>query len=63
MFLEFLEFIGRVSEKWLEETEMSDLPLYSKIEHFLGIMVPLVDATLLRQEVVIEEFSDSDDDY
>lgn len=42
---------------------MNILPLYSKIEHFLEEMVPLVNATIIRQEIVIEEFSDSDDDY
>ena len=34
-FTEFLEFIARVSEKWMEETEMAEIELRRKIEYFL----------------------------
>ena len=61
--MELLEFIARISEYWLQETEMDELPLPRKIEHFLEYMLPLVDSSLVCQELVIEEFSDSDDDY
>ena len=60
---EFLEFIARISETWFEGTEMEDIPTYRKIEYFLERALLLVEKTLVHQEVVIEEFSDSDDDY
>lgn len=62
-YLEFLEFISRVSEVWLRETEMEELPLHNKIEEFLTQLLDLVDTKLVRQQVTIQEFSDSDDDY
>ena len=62
-YLEFLEFIARISENWFLETELENLPLPNKIEEFLEQMLVLVDAKLVRQEIIIEQFSDSDEDY
>lgn len=42
-YLEFLEFICRISDVWLEATEMEELPRYRKIEYFLEIMLPLTN--------------------
>ena len=35
---EFLEFLARSSEKWMEETEMASIELKRKIEYFLENM-------------------------
>ena len=53
-YSEFLEFIARISENWFLGTEMEDLPLPNKIEEFLEQLLALVDAKLVRQEVLIE---------
>ena len=63
-YLEFLEFIARISDQWFLGTEMEELALSAKIEEFLEQLLVLVDGfKMVRQEITIEEFSDSDDDY
>ena len=62
-FGEFLEFIARMSEFWFDDTEMSEYPLYRKIEYFLERMFTITGAELVHQQIIIEEFSDSDEDY
>lgn len=47
-FIEFLEFIARVSEMWFEETEMEDLPLHVKLDEFLVQLLALIDAEIVR---------------
>ena len=42
---------------------MEELELNEKIEHLLDEILPLVGAKRVQQKIVIEEFSDSDDDY
>ena len=61
--VEFLEFIARVADLFFHESEMEDLQLYEKIEHVLDELLPLVEATRVKQQVIVEEFSESDDDY
>ena len=46
-FLEFLEFIGRISDIWFENTEYEELPLHRKIEYFLERMLKLVGKRLV----------------
>ena len=62
-YLEFLEFLARIAELYFEESEMEDLDLHVKIEYLLDEILPLVDAKRVKQTTVIEEFSESDDDY
>ena len=61
--VEFLEFIARASELFFKESEMEELPLYEKVEHVLDDILPIIGAKRVKQEVTVEEFSDSDDDY
>ena len=63
VFVEFLEVIGRAAHLMFQRTEMADLPLSEKIEHILEGLFSLVHTTVQKNEIVIEEFSDSDDDY
>ena len=63
-YVEFLEFIARCSEKWMEETEMAEIDLKRKIEYFLeNLFSNTLGVKLTYQERVVDEFSDSDDDY
>lgn len=62
-YVEFLEFLGRVAELYFEGSEMEELELYQKIEYLLDELLPLVDAKRVKQVTVIQEFSESDDDY
>jgi len=62
-YLEFLEFLARVAELYFEGSEMEELELHTKLEHLLDEILPLVNAKRVKQSTVIEEFSESDDDY
>jgi len=42
---------------------MEELELHSKIEYLLDEILTLVGAKRIKQSTVIEEFSESDDDY
>jgi len=62
-YLEFMEFLVRVADLYFEDSEMKELELHEKFEYLLDEVLPLVNAKRVRQEIIIEEFSDSDDDY
>lgn len=62
-YVEFLEFLGRVAELYFEGSEMEELELHHKLEYLLDELLPIVDAKRVKQETVINEFSESDDDY
>ena len=61
--VEFLEFIARIAELFFAESEMEELPLSEKVEHVLDEILPVIGAKRTKQQITIEEFSDSDDDY
>ena len=61
--VEFLEFLARAADLFFEDSEMEDLPLFEKIEHLLDEVFPLVSATRVKQQITVDEFSESDDDY
>ena len=63
VFVELLEFLARVAELYFEGSEMEELELHTKLEHLLDEILPLVNAKRVKQSTVIEEFSESDDDY
>ena len=42
---------------------MEDLELCNKIEYLLDEIMPLVGGRRIKQEKIVEEFSDSDDNY
>ena len=62
-YVEFLEFLARIAELYFEGSEMEELDLHEKLEHLLDELLPLVQAKRVKQTTVIEEFSESDDDY
>ena len=62
-YVEFLEFLARVAELYFEDSEMAELDLHVKLEYLLDEILPLVSAKRVKQSTVIEEFSESDDDY
>ena len=61
--VEFLELIARVAELYFRDSEYEDLMLAEKVEYILDDLLPLVECTRTKQKIIIEEFSDSDDDY
>ena len=61
--VEFLELLARIAELYFRDSEMEDLQLSEKIEYILDDLLPLVDMTRTKQKIMIEEFSESDDDY
>mmetsp|Transcript_22532 Transcript_22532/g.30159 ORF Transcript_22532/g.30159 Transcript_22532/m.30159 type:complete len:171 (+) Transcript_22532:1298-1810(+) len=61
--VEFLEFLSRVADLFFQESEMEDLQLYEKIEHILDEVLPMVGSKRVKQQVTVDEFSESDDDY
>ena len=63
LYVEFLEFLARIAELYFEESEMEELDLHVKIEYLLDELLPLIGAKRIKQETIIEEFSESDDDY
>jgi len=62
-YVEFLEFLARIAELYFEGSEMEELQLHEKLEYLLDELLPLVNAKRVKQVVVIEEFSESDEDY
>ena len=62
-FVEWLEFIGRISDIRFRHSDMASIPLAAKIEIVLDDL--LAGFGLVRNDVEIEvcEFSESDDDY
>ena len=61
--VEFLELIARVAELYFRDSEYEELMLSEKVEYILDDLLFLVECTRTKQKIVIEEFSDSDDDY
>ena len=63
LFVEFLEFIGRLAVDYWRIMEYEEYPLSNKIEFILDQILPVVGATRnpVIQQVMSE--SESDDDY
>ena len=62
--MEFLELISRVALDLFKESEMEEETLLWKIEHVLSELFRVNFGTkLARNVVIVDEFSDSDDDY
>ena len=62
-YVEFLEFLARIAELVFADTEMFDLMLSEKIGLMLDDLLTVVDCERVKQKIIIEEFSESDDDY
>ena len=63
IFVEFLEFLARVSDLFFAGSEMETLELHEKIEYVLDEILPIVNYKRVKQEIIIDEFSESDEDY
>ena len=61
--VESLEVLARVADLLFRGSEMEDEPLKYKLEHLLAELLRLVHKKIQYNKVIIEEFSDSDDDY
>ena len=56
--------ISRIAFKLFEDSEMAEETLLWKIEHVLSELLRInFNAKLARNVVIVDEFSDSDDDY
>ena len=55
--------IGRVADTYFAGSEMEDLQLAQKIEYLLDEILPVIGKSRVKQEIIIDEFSESDDDY
>ena len=56
--------IARIATLFFEGSEMADMALAWKLEHVLSkIFKSALKQKLFRNKIVVEEFSDSDDDY
>ena len=62
-FNEFLEFLARLVTLHFEESELGELPLDEKLEYIISDLLPLVNFDFKYVRMVVEEFSDSDDEY
>ena len=62
VYVEFLEFIARISAKMFEGSELEQKPLEEKIELVLDEIFAYFGLKREQQEIKIEEFSASDDD-
>jgi hypothetical protein len=62
-FVEFLEFIGRVSHLKFMGTEMEELSLTQKICYIMDDLFTLIGAQRNEVRVEIQELSESDSDY
>ena len=62
-YVEFLEFIARIAEITFKGSELEHLDLHKKIGHILDDLLVVVDCEKVEQKIVIEEFSESDDEY
>ena len=62
-FTEFLEFLGRIVDLSFRQSEMDELPLEEKLEHFLTDLLPLVGVKYIKNADRVIEYSDSDDGY
>ena len=63
IYVEFLEFLGRIAELYFDGSEMEDLALVRKLEYLLDELLPIINAKRIKQVSIVEEYSDSDDDY
>lgn len=62
-FVELLELIGRIAVMKFKDSEIESLPLAKKIEYILDIMLRLVEIQRKDVNIVVNEQSESDDDY
>ena len=62
-YVEFLELIGRMANILFRGTELEGKSLQWKLEHVLQELFQKMHLEMLRNRIIIEEFSDSDDDY
>ena len=62
-FAENLEVLARISVFLFEGSEMESEDLKLKLEHLLNELFKTINKKVKFNRIIIEEFSDSDDDY
>ena len=63
IYVEFLEFLGRIAELYFAGSEMEDLRLWQKLEYLLDELLLIIGVKRIKQVATVEEYSDSDEDY
>lgn len=63
--MDFLEILARVSVSMFQDSEMEEESLKWKLEHVLEELFSSMNGNhqIIKNQIIIEEFSDSDDDY
>ena len=63
--MDFLEILARVSVCMFEDSEMEEESLQWKLEHILVELFSSMKGNhkIIKNQIIIEDFSDSDDDY
>ena len=61
--MEFIEALARIADIKFKGSEMEELKLAKKIEYVLDDILPIVGETRKEVRIIIEEFSESEDDY
>lgn len=63
-YVEFLEFIALISVIFFRNSELAEETLTWKIEYILDqLFRRILETEVKKNQIIIEEFSDSDDDY
>ena len=62
-FVEFLEMLGRIADLKFKGTDMERMKLTIKMEYVLEDVLALVGATRKDVNIVVNEESESDDEY
>ena len=55
--------IARLVDILFKDSELDEAPLDEKLDYILEDLLPLAGHSFEPNKIVIEEFSDSDDDY
>jgi len=63
VFVEFLELVGRIADLKCKGTELERLPLAKKIEFVLDDLFELVNFQRRDVNIIIDDQSESDDEY
>lgn len=63
IFMEFLELIARIALTYFKNLEAEEWPLKKKIKSLLDEIFPVIGHRRIEQVTIINEFSESDDEY
>jgi len=63
VFMEFLEMIARIALTYFKNIEAEEWPLTKKIQSLMDEIFPVLGHKRVEQVTIINEFSESDDEY